>query len=61
MSASAKVSAASGFGPEYRWQKDPQGNLFVRAAALTSTRRYQKYEFQTGMPHLAGDRLFADF
>ena len=53
--------AGFGFGPEYRWQKDPQGNLFVRAAALTSTRRYQKYEFQTGMPHLAGDRLFTDF
>jgi len=44
-------------GPEYQRSDLYNGNLAVRASAQFSTRGYQKYEAETGLPKLWNQRL----
>jgi hypothetical protein len=55
--------AGSGFaaGPEYHREGIAGGRLAIRTAALTSTRGYRKFDFQTDLGSAVGDRFFAEF
>lgn len=49
------------FGPEYFREDLWRGKLTTRALASFSLRGYQKYEAETGLPHLLGDKLSVNF
>ena len=57
------LQTGSGFtmGAEYRRERMWEGVLDVRATALGSIRRYEKYELQIGMPRLLHEHAFLDF
>lgn len=57
------LTTGSGFalGTEYRQERLADGILDFRISGLVSTKHYEKYEFQIGMPRLRNEHLFLDF
>ena len=57
------LAPGSGFaaGPEFHRSGLAGGLLSVRAAAQASSRGYRKFDFEAGLPHLAGGRFFGEF
>ncbi|MBI3697691.1 MAG: BamA/TamA family outer membrane protein [Acidobacteria bacterium] len=57
------MHTGSGFaaGPEYRRERLLGGVLDFRVSGALSTKRYEKFEFQIGMPRLLNEHLFLDF
>ncbi len=57
------LHTGSGFaaGTEYRAERLADGILDVRASVMGSTRLYEKFDFQIGMPRLLHEHCFLDF
>lgn len=53
-------SSGFGLGLQYLRPNLLNGNLILRSSARASYKGYQLYDFEAGMPRLAGDRVFVD-
>jgi outer membrane protein assembly factor BamA len=49
------------FGLQFLRQDLLNGNLVMRSSARITTRQYQLFDFETGLPRLAKDHLYFDF
>lgn len=48
-------------GPDWRQERLARGVLDMRASVRVSLKRYERYEFQIGMPRLWNEHAFLDF